>query len=247
MWEEGGNVKLVKFRLTTIQQLEWRNGRKIPSNEVYTAPEIFNGADYTVASDIWSVGCMLYELVTLNNGFSAISQHQDVSNIIKNGLFAAIPSSYSSVLKQVINAFLMMEPENRPDTAQVLEISEIRDARKRLLNRVELAMGLAQESLKLTHSTMKEQTSRIAELEKGAAETSKLYSKSLRTAEERRIIDTEYRALTAAQIEIQAKKIKELEEKLKVKEAEFGALRTGLLASLKANYKEMGRLLTQKV
>lgn len=29
---------------------------------VYTAPEIVKGSDFSVASDLWSLGCLLYEM-----------------------------------------------------------------------------------------------------------------------------------------------------------------------------------------
>lgn len=31
-------------------------------NFFYTAPEILRGADYSINSDLWSLGCILYEM-----------------------------------------------------------------------------------------------------------------------------------------------------------------------------------------
>ena len=36
--------------------------RLILENYFYTAPEIFRGTEFTVSSDLWSVGCILYEM-----------------------------------------------------------------------------------------------------------------------------------------------------------------------------------------
>ena len=33
-------------------------------NHFYTAPEILRGGEYSVSSDLWSLGCILYEMFT---------------------------------------------------------------------------------------------------------------------------------------------------------------------------------------
>lgn len=39
------------------------------------APEVFDGKKYSLAADIWSLGCILYELVTGNAPFFAITKN----------------------------------------------------------------------------------------------------------------------------------------------------------------------------
>ena len=39
----------------------------------YASPEVWNNDQYTTQSDIWSLGCILYELLTLKLPFAAPS------------------------------------------------------------------------------------------------------------------------------------------------------------------------------
>ena len=36
----------------------------LPVHPAYAAPEIFRGAEYSTSSDLWSLGCILYEMFT---------------------------------------------------------------------------------------------------------------------------------------------------------------------------------------
>lgn len=53
-----------RFELETIQTspnqavlCPW-----LPGSPTYTAPEIIKGTDFSITSDLWSLGCLLYEL-----------------------------------------------------------------------------------------------------------------------------------------------------------------------------------------
>ncbi len=38
--------------------------------KAYLAPECFKGSGYSTASDVWSLGCVLYEMITLQRAVS---------------------------------------------------------------------------------------------------------------------------------------------------------------------------------
>ena len=54
---------------------------------VYIAPEVFRGEPYDNKADIWSLGCILYELATLKLAFGGNNLFQDISKVKKLFLF----------------------------------------------------------------------------------------------------------------------------------------------------------------
>src|ERR1700691_5230343 len=60
MREEGGRILLMDFGLSTLPQLQ----TGVAGTPTYMAPELFRGNPATVASDIYSMGVLLYFLVT---------------------------------------------------------------------------------------------------------------------------------------------------------------------------------------
>ena len=65
------------------------------------APEIINEKDYDERSDIWSLGCLLYELASLKPPFDA-SNAIALGIKINGGKFDRIPSRYSNGLFDAI-------------------------------------------------------------------------------------------------------------------------------------------------
>lgn len=95
----------------------------------YMSPEICAAEKYTLHSDIWAVGCIMYELCSKQPPFNAKTHIQLVQKI-REGRFAPLPDKYSSQLKEVIGNCLRVNPDLRPDTAKLLDHPVIRMMRK---------------------------------------------------------------------------------------------------------------------
>ncbi|KAL7948475.1 kinase-like domain-containing protein [Trichoderma barbatum] len=95
----------------------------------YMSPEICAAEKYTLKSDIWSLGCIIYELCAREPPFNAKSHYQLVQKI-KDGRIAPLPEMYSPELNQVIKDCLKVNPDRRPDTAQLLNLPVVRLMRK---------------------------------------------------------------------------------------------------------------------
>jgi len=63
---------------------------------------------YNEKSDIWSMGCVLYELCALHPPFVASSQ-TELNRKIRIGDFARIPRQYSDDLNSVVSKMLNVE------------------------------------------------------------------------------------------------------------------------------------------
>lgn len=70
--------------------------------------EQMNKQSYNEKSDIWSLGCVLYEMCTLRPPFLACNQ-KELAVKIGMGLYSKIPYRYSSGLDQLIKKMLSVE------------------------------------------------------------------------------------------------------------------------------------------
>jgi NIMA (never in mitosis gene a)-related kinase 2 len=95
----------------------------------YMSPEICAAERYTLKSDIWSLGCIIYELCSREPPFNAKSHFQLVQKI-KEGKIAPLPNVYSAELMSVIKDCLRVNPDRRPDTAMLLNLPVVRLMRK---------------------------------------------------------------------------------------------------------------------
>ncbi len=67
-----------------------------------------NYESYNEKSDIWSLGCMLYEMCSLRPPFTATTQSELASKIC-TGAFTRIPMRYSDDLNRVISVMICVE------------------------------------------------------------------------------------------------------------------------------------------
>lgn len=95
----------------------------------YMSPEICAAEKYTLRSDIWAVGCIMYELCQKEPPFNARTHLQLVQKI-REGKFDSLPDCYSPELKNVIASCLRVNPDHRPDTAALINLPIIRLMRK---------------------------------------------------------------------------------------------------------------------
>jgi hypothetical protein len=89
------------------------------------SPEIFKNKPYSYKSDVWALGCVLYEMTTLSHAFDSTSINGLAQKIIK-GKYPPISAKYSKPLRDLITEMLMTEPRQRPDLDQILKKTFIR-------------------------------------------------------------------------------------------------------------------------
>ena len=91
-----------------------------------------NNEPYSYKSDVWSLGCVLYELASLKHAFDAGNMCALVLSILR-GKYPPLPRHFSAGLAQLVDAMLQLEPARRPDMAQVLRTRVVRDALRRAI------------------------------------------------------------------------------------------------------------------
>ena len=85
----------------------------------YASPEVWRGQPYDARSDIWSLGCIIYEMAALRPPFRARDLHELYTKVTK-GVFDRIPYRYSFELSNIISSCLKLTPSQRPTTDQLL-------------------------------------------------------------------------------------------------------------------------------
>lgn len=85
----------------------------------YLSPELCEEKPYNNKSDIWSLGCILYELCTLKHPFEAQNQGALILKILR-GKYNPISSSYSKPLHEMVDRLLLKDYRQRPAIMDIL-------------------------------------------------------------------------------------------------------------------------------
>eukprot|EP00037_Helgoeca_nana_P000661 m.22866 g.22866 ORF g.22866 m.22866 type:complete len:324 (-) comp10831_c0_seq1:147-1118(-) len=93
----------------------------------YMAPERLTQSEYTYSSDVWSAGCLLYELAALRSPFH-IAENVEQQNLfllgqkIMKGQYPALPRGlYSKTLVELVQYCLAGDPDDRPTMQSIAE------------------------------------------------------------------------------------------------------------------------------
>jgi NIMA (never in mitosis gene a)-related kinase len=84
-----GTVKLGDFGIAKVLAHTFQVCRTQIGTPYYLSPEICQGRNYNAKTDIWSLGCILYELCTLKHAFEAGNMNQLLMAIVR-GRYAPI-------------------------------------------------------------------------------------------------------------------------------------------------------------
>lgn len=92
----------------------------------YASPEVWKDEPYGIKSDIWSMGCVLYEMVALKPPFRA-SDMQGLYKKVTKGIYPKIPKVFSPELGQVIKMMLSVKPDTRPTCMEILTMDQSKE------------------------------------------------------------------------------------------------------------------------
>ncbi|GAX77106.1 hypothetical protein CEUSTIGMA_g4552.t1 [Chlamydomonas eustigma] len=91
----------------------------------HMSPEVIAARPYTYASDIWSLGCVLYEMAARRTAFESVGLPQLMFKIIRTA-YEPLPMKFSRQFQHLVNTMLRADPNDRPSTKDLLQMSMIR-------------------------------------------------------------------------------------------------------------------------
>lgn len=95
----------------------------------YLSPEICAEKPYNTKSDIWSLGCILYELMTFTLPFTSKNMGGLFLKIMK-GKYPSLPKVYSKEIRKLNSILLEKNPYKRPSVRDILHLNTLRSVSK---------------------------------------------------------------------------------------------------------------------
>lgn len=95
-----GNIKLGDLNVSKVNHAGLMFTQT--GTPYYASPEVWKDKPYDSKSDLWSLGCVLYEMCALRPPFTASNMKGLYNKVIK-GEYSRIPMAYSDDLSKVID------------------------------------------------------------------------------------------------------------------------------------------------
>ena len=138
---KSGIVKVGDFGIAKGLQSTWEKAKTFVGTPYFLSPEIINNQPYDNKSDIWALGVLLYELMTFQMPFNAVSLPM-LSIKINRGVYKAPPSTYSSDIRNLLKKCLTVNPDKRPSIDEILKLPLIKNRIYNFLKEVQYDQDL---------------------------------------------------------------------------------------------------------
>jgi len=122
--DKNNNVKIGDFGLSRVMGTESIYAYTRVGTPYYMSPEQINAKKYNDKSDIWSLGCVIYEIAALRPPFTADNQLA-LAMKIKSGKIEPLPEQYSVDLNKTIKTMLNLNQEKRPTIYELISVPQI--------------------------------------------------------------------------------------------------------------------------
>eukprot|EP01061_Rhynchopus_euleeides_P009572 TRINITY_DN18757_c0_g1_i1.p1 TRINITY_DN18757_c0_g1~~TRINITY_DN18757_c0_g1_i1.p1 ORF type:complete len:676 (+),score=195.69 TRINITY_DN18757_c0_g1_i1:44-2029(+) len=120
------NLLLGDFGIAKVLESSAAVAQTIIGSPCSMSPEVISGRSYNRASDVWSLGCLFYEMVALRKPFSSHSLNQLVQLVTAEEPPPQVNAS--ETVQKIIRMLLRKDPEKRGTLKDVLAIPEVQMA-----------------------------------------------------------------------------------------------------------------------
>ncbi|MEE6461009.1 hypothetical protein FKM82_001169 [Ascaphus truei] len=115
-----GTIQLGDFGIARVLNSTVELARTCIGTPYYLSPEICENRPYNNKSDIWALGCVLYEMCTLKHAFEAGNMKNLVLKIIR-GSYPPVSLHYTYDLRNLLSVLFKRNPRDRPSVSSILE------------------------------------------------------------------------------------------------------------------------------
>ena len=133
---KNGLVKLGDFGIAKGFQNTMDKAKTMVGTPYYLSPEILENKPYDSKSDIWSLGVLLYEMMTFKMPFNANSLPM-LSVKILRGNYTPPPAVYTKDLREIVSKCLLVDPKKRPTIQAILRMPIIQNRIKNFLDEIQ--------------------------------------------------------------------------------------------------------------
>lgn len=113
-------VKLGDFGISRVLEGSIEAAITVVGTPYYMSPEVCENKPYTFKSDVWSLGCCLYEMCMLKHAFSADNLLGLVYKIVSDK-YEPIPEQYTAQLNTLIQRMLEKKDKPRPSVKELID------------------------------------------------------------------------------------------------------------------------------
>ena len=131
-------IKLGDFGIAKVLDSTLEQANTVVGTPYYMSPEVCENKAYNYKSDLWAMGCILYELCTLNHAFDASNLLGLVFKIVQES-YPPIPDHYSPELKGLVDELLSKDASKRPSCRKIFAKPFIKRRLENLAESVDLA------------------------------------------------------------------------------------------------------------
>ncbi|XP_003970583.1 NIMA-related kinase 12 [Takifugu rubripes] len=121
-----GKVKLGDFGISKLMTNTFDMASTCIGTPHYLSPELCQDVPYSSKSDIWALGCLLYEICALSPPFSSTNLLSLFYKITR-GEYEAVPHVFSDSIATLIHKMLCLDPENRPSAGCVFNSAYVQN------------------------------------------------------------------------------------------------------------------------
>jgi serine/threonine protein kinase len=131
-----GNLeaKLADFGIARVLHGTMELASTAVGTPYYMSPELCKNESYDAKSDVWALGCLLYEMCTQKNPFTG-ANFSGLALKILRGKYPPLPSSYTRQMSLLVSMMLEVDAQKRPSVSQILKLPFIAGLLPRVLEK----------------------------------------------------------------------------------------------------------------